>query len=268
MPGEGWGAAKHNGATGSGYTANLNVATPTPYSVSGAPDAIFLGLSVSNSNANYSGLGNHHLRWRIGTGTITLLDTIFTGYKQIKCYKTFPASQLANGNTPLRFDIINDQGALTDYQAYTYYSVKYPRIPNLQGSNNINFFVQNKSGQSKIRLDLTNAGGSNPIVLVQGDTPRMVPIVQNGTYKTCLIPNSTGGQEQFVIYKDSSLIQSIDAVHPINGTGNFTDFLSLSIDSALLMIYHKALEPASIEYANYRSSLAGGGYNVILCKCR
>ena len=265
VAGEGWSRGKVDGvAYGSMYTANINVSTPYPYTGPGAPNAEFQGLSVSNSNANYSGIGNHHLRWRVGSSSITLLDTIFTGYRQIRCNETFAANQLVNGNTPLRFDIINDQGATTDYQAYSYYHIKYPRIPNLQGNSQQAFWVENETGQSKIRLDLTNAGGANPLVLIHGDVPRIVPITPNGSLKTCLIPNSSSGQDQFVYYQDSSLISTINSVSAVNGSGTFTNFISSSIDSALLMIYHTDLAQASMDYASYRSSIAGGSYNVIL----
>lgn len=266
VPGEGWGTPKVNGVSG-GYTANLSLFTPTPYTGAGAPNPQFLGLSVSNSDATFTGSGNHHLRWRIGSSTITLLDTIFTGYRQIICNSSFPTSQLVNGNTPLRFDIIDDQGALTDFQAYTYYKLRFAQIPDFQGISSRTFFVDNAVGQSKIRLDIANAGFSTPMVMVLGTTPRIVPMAANGSgIYSVLIPNNGTSDPQKVIYKDETLIQSVNSLKPVNGTGSFTDFLSdfPTLDSALLMIYHKSLQPASEAYASYRSSLAGGGYNVLL----
>lgn len=263
MPGEGWGATKVNGASTT-YTANLTLTTNVPYTAGGVM-AEFRGLSVSNSDANFTGAGNHHLQWQIGASNQTLLDTIFTGYGQAICSKTFDPSILTNGSTPLKWKIIADLGVASDYQAYSYYSIKFPRLPNFLGSNNIDFYVVNDP-QGKIKLDVSNAGFANPIMLVHGDTPMMVPFTPNGGFHSVLIPNSTNGVNQKVIYRDASLITDVTTVSPVNGTSFFTDFTALpgSLEDALLFIYHDSLLSASMNYAAYRQSPAGGNYNVVM----
>lgn len=266
-PGEGWAKWSVNGATGSGYTIDLGSTTLFPFTGPSAPLVKFHGKSISASNADYTGFGNHHFKWEIGTSNTLLLDTIFIGYDQIIVNETISSSLLTNGATPIRWSIIDDQGAITDRQAVNYFTVTYPRIPNFSGSNNILFNVVNDP-QGKIRLDVTNAGYSIPIMFVHGDIPMMVPFSINGSSHSVLIPNSSNGIDQTIIYKDSSLIIDVLEVDPVGvmGDGSFTDFASIpsSLEDALLFIYHSKLESTSLNYAAYRNSIAGGNYNVVM----
>lgn len=265
VPGEGWGSGIVNGA--SGYTANLNLTTQHPYTGPGAPSARFIGLSVSDSDAELvsGGSYNHHLRWNIGSSNTQLLDTSYYSYKQIICDELIPSSLLTNGNTPITWNIIGDLGVATDYQSYSYYSIDYPRLPNFGGSNSFKFKVINDP-QGKIRLDISSVSYANPIMMVHGDTPMLVPFELNGGFHSAIIPNSTNGIDQTVIYNDESLIIDIDALSPVNGTGNFTNYAAVpsSIDAALIMVYHKSLEPVTVQYANYRETSLGGNYNTLI----
>jgi len=265
MPGEGWGTGSVNGVP-SGYNLNASSATPVPYSGVGAPDAIFKGLSSSSSNAASSGIGNHHLRWEVGSSSFVLADTVFSNYKFIKIERSFNPSLLSNGSTPVNWRIINDQGAATDFQAINYFSITYPRTTNFQGSTNFNFNVINNP-QGKIRIDATSVGASNPMLFVHGDAPRIIPFTNFGGGRSALIPNSSNGVNQTVIYIDSSQIQSIaTTLSPVNGNGQFTNFLNLplGIEEALLFVYHPKLETSTLNYAAHRSSPQGGAYNVVM----
>lgn len=264
MPGEGWGTSAVNGVSG-GYNLNVPTSTPVPYTGSGAPSAIFTGLSSSASNAASSGTGNHHLRWEIGTSNFPLADTVYSNYQFIKIVKPFDPALLSNGSTPVNWRIINDQGAATDFQAMNYFSITYPRTTNFQGSSQFNFNVINNA-QGKIRIDATNVGAINPMLFVHGDTPRIVPFANFGGGRSALIPNSGNGVNQQVIYIDSSQIQSILTLKPVNDNGQFTNFLTLplGIEEALLFIYHPKLYSSTLNYAAHRTSPAGGSYNVVM----
>jgi hypothetical protein len=269
VPGEGWGGTHVNGATypvPAGYVTNLNLYTQVPYTGPGAPLAHFHSLVNSNSNANASGSLNHHLRWGLGISDLTLIDTTYSGYTQIICDADVPSSELINGYSALKFEIINDLGAITDYQAFTYYSLRYPRIPDFLSTLSHSFAVDNNLSESKIRLDITSLAGSFPLAFVNGDTPRIVPIAPNGGVNSMLIPNSSSGLEQNVVYIDSTLIIDITAITPVGkfNDGAFTDFANIiNPDGALLMIYNKALKPVSDLYNIYRQSTAGGSYNTV-----
>lgn len=252
--GEGWSSGKANGAAG--YTWNSSsVELKQIYQGPGAPNVQFKGMQLGLSNANFTGTGNHHVQWTIGASNYSFVDSIWTGYKGILMQAAIPNSIFpASGPSNMKIHIIPDQGAITDYQSISWWSYTYPRIPTFNGENKLEFEVVDHPSQAKIRLDISNISYSSPLVFVHGETPRMIPMVQNGSAHTVLIPNSINGITQKVIFQDAAAVTSVTQLNPVNGNGSFTNFASLNIDSALLMIYHPSMKPAADNYASYRSS--------------
>lgn len=262
VEGEGWGSANFNGA--SGYTHTVPLSTPSLYTGGGAPDVKFHAKSTSNSNASIpsGSAGNHHLRWEVG-GT-TLHDDIFIGYRQTIVNQTFSSSLLSNGTTNALFQIIGDLNVATDYQSINYVSLEYPRTTNLNNNSYGDFYLLNNSSQAKIRLDVTNTNLSNPSAYVfEGNVPRKIPFVNNSGTWSGLIPNTTVSQRQRLIISSENDIISITNISAVNGTGDFTDFSALNYERAYLIFTSKVLQVGASEYANYRSSLAGGNHNVV-----
>lgn len=264
VEGEGWGSPNYNGMS-SGYSP-LTVTIPTPslYNGSGAPNASFHAKSSRNSNAAETspGSGNHHLRWQVGGNVF--FDEISTGYGQTTVDESLPVSFLANGNTDALFYIVGDLGVATDYQSLSYVSLKYPRTTNLNNSAYGDFYVVNNSTQAKIRLDFTNTNLSNPSAYVfEGNVSRKIPFVNNSGTWSGLIPNSTISQQQRLIISSENEINSISNLKAVNGTGDFIDYSALNYENAYLIISNKVLQSSVQEYATYRSSVAGGSYNVV-----
>ena len=262
MPGEGWGRSPVNGAAN--YALSLTASTPSVYSGLDAPLCRFRSVSVSNSNAAFTGLGNHHLQFTIGASDFVIADTIFTGYKSIRMDKSFIPTTLTSGNTILKWKIVGDQGAATDFQSLNYWSIIYPRIPNLGNANKMNFWVTNSTSESKIRLDLVNLDYANPLVFVLGTTPRIVPLLPGTGVFNALIPNDPTNATQLVVFQDESTLTNVGGLTPVNTTGFFNDYGQFSAENALIMVYHPKLQQAAIEYATYRQTALGGGHNPIL----
>ncbi|MDG1330789.1 MAG: C25 family cysteine peptidase [Crocinitomicaceae bacterium] len=264
VPGEGWGNPKYNGA-GGGWSNTVSLPTPLSYSGVGAPNAEFLALCTSASNAITAGSPyNHHLRLRLGNSGATIRDTSFYGYEQIKTVASIAATEMGPSSTPFYFEIIDDLGVAADRQAYTYLQMKYPRLTNFGNQPELQFSLRNSQTEAKTRLDITAAGYSDPIVFVHGETPRMIPFLPNGGTHSMLIPNSSSGIEQSVVYSNFSEVATV-SLTPVNGSGTFTDFSTIPgiQDSVLLMVFHESLGTAVDNYKSYRESLSGGGYNVV-----
>lgn len=262
VAGEGWGSPNYNGS--SGFSLPISVNTPSPYTNLGAPSALFHAKSMANSNANFTGQGNHHLRWEIGSSNTVIYDEVFIGYRQTVVEESLSTNILNNGNTIVTFRIIGDQGASTDFQSVQYIEIEYPRTLDLANAANAKFKVPNSSSQAKIRLDISNSNFSNPVCYVQGGgVDRFVPLVENGSLWQALIPNSSNGESQIInIYSENS-VNSVNTLTPINGNGFFTDFSVFNFEEAYLMIYPQSLQNASTQYSAYRSSLQGGAYNTL-----
>lgn len=261
-PGEGWGSSNYNGA--SNYSLAIDMLTPEVYSEPNAPTVTFHAKSNANSNASYTGSGNHHIRWELDN--LTLYDEVFVGYRQTVVNTDFSASLLTNGITKIHFKIIGDQGATTDYQSISYLSLEYPR--KTKGSETyVDWRILNSTTQSKIRLDIENNNISNPIgIVLEGGIDRMIPFENNGGTWIGLIPNSSNGSNQRFIFLDESNVKSVNNISAVNGTGYFFDYTSINLEDAYIILYNKVMQNSVNQYKAYRESANGGSHNVVLCE--
>ncbi|WP_107039841.1 putative type IX secretion system sortase PorU2 [Brumimicrobium mesophilum] len=260
--GEGWGGPNYNGA--SNYTLTIPVPTPDVYTGVGAPDASFHAKSNANSNASFSGSGNHHLRWELGSSGTEMHDEIFIGYRQTSVNKNFNPSILSNGTTNAFFKIIGDQGASTDFQSVSYVSVEYPRIPN-SNETSIDWEVRSAGTQAKSRLDISASNLINPTAYVFGNlNARKIPITNNGGVWQVLIPNSVNGANQKLIITSDADIKEINSISAVNGTGVFTDYSQINVEAAYILLYNQQMLSSATQYSSYRKTPNGGGYNVVM----
>ena len=115
----------------------------------------------------------------------------------------------------------------------------------------------------KSRIDLSNFTASAPLVLSFGSVPRYeIPTVNAGVVQF-IVPNTPSGNETEVLVVDMNNTLPVSSLYAVNGTGTFTDFSSMNIDSALILVYHPSLASSKDSYLSYRSSIAGGGHNVL-----
>ncbi len=263
--GEGWGSTMQNG--NNGYTWNFSSTVfESLYQGIDAPLIHYKAVTVGASNANYTGLGNHHTQHTIGASNFVLLDTIFHGYTSVHINKFFSPNILtSNTANNFKVNIIGDLGVATDYQSINFWSFVYPRTPSFLNTNKTAFSILNASGQSKVRLSMTNINLPNPYLFVLGSVPRKIPVVQTATgIYQALIPNDLSMSNQSVLLQDASTVLNISTLVPVNGTGTFTDFSALAnLDNTLLFVYQAKLSSVVQEYKVYRNSPLGGGYNVI-----
>ena len=265
VPGEGWGSAMQNGA--SGYSWNFSTTQlDNLYSGIDAPNVRLKSVVVGGSNAYAASLYNHHTRFTLGPNNTPIVDTLTIGYNALNIDKGFSPSLLpANGLTNFKINIVGDLGVATDYQSVNYWSFLYPRTMLLGGATKAEFLVKNEITQAKIRLNLTNVGMTSPFAFVFGSTPKVVYAVYAGGSCQLLIPNDPNYTYQKVVIQGAATISAIGNVTPVNQTGFFTDYSAIpNLQKALLMVYPTLLEPGVMDYAVYRSSPDGGDYNVIL----
>jgi hypothetical protein len=270
VQGEGWGKNALNAVNSTpqvwdfGSTQLENI-----FQGPGAPNVNYSAVVVGSSNAFFgSGPGNHHTRHTIGNTNFVLFDSIFSGYKSVYINKNFPASILpASGNSNYKVALINDLGVATDFQSINYWSFTYPRIPNFNNSTSATFSVLNSIGSNKIRLNISNLNVTNPIVFSIGSQVNKIPMIQSGGQWQCLIPNDNSLNEQRIVIQDINSVNNVTLLSPVNGTGQFSNYGAIpNLDNALLFVYPKKLRDKALEYASYRSSNAGGSYNVVLAQ--
>lgn len=267
VPGEGWGTAMQNGANG--FTWNYSSTTlDNLYSGAGAPNIKLASVMVGGSNAYSPNLYNHHTRLTIGGANSVLLDTLTVGYNAINIAKQFPVNLLpANGLTNFKVNIVGDLGVATDFQCVNYWSFLYPRTMNLGGANKTEFLVTNSAIQPKTYLSLTGVNLADPIVFAFGSTPKFIKTVTGATIASLLIPNDPNYATQKLVLQSNASVTNVPLVSAVSPSAYFFNYSATpNLQKALLFVYPKLLELGVLDYANYRSSPAGGDYNVILAE--
>ncbi|MGV3612031.1 MAG: C25 family cysteine peptidase [Fluviicola sp.] len=263
--GEGYGGVELATET-TDVSASIPIPTPNVYTgAAGLPVKLEYRLSSNSSGKNVNNTNqtilNHHTRVTFGTSNTLLIDTTYWDYYQLKEVTNHPISSLSNGTTYLNHEIIMDLNVTIQRQIITYAMLSYPRLPI---GNNLpfdRFFVPN--GAVKSRVDLSNFSGSAPLVLSFGSVPRYeIPTVNAGTLKF-IIPNNTWSNETEVLVVDMNNTLPVGGLTPVNGTGTFTDFSAMNLDSALIFVYHPSLTSSKNSYVSYRSSMSGGAHNVL-----
>ena len=260
-PGEGWTFNVDGVKSNQSFDMGL-VNTDLLYAGPDAPPAIFSFKNTSHSNSSFTEKGNHHFRISLKKSNEILIDTIFSGYKLINSLISLPAQKLIN-NGVFNYSIINDQGALTDFQGLGYIEQKVPQITSLNGSNNGVFSIFNSKINSKIRLSVKNHTIQNPFAFVFGDQLKYIAPAVNGTNLEFVISNSLLNTEQQFYIGDLSKVKNVSVVTPVNITGYFTNYSKISSEQAILMIYPLSLQSSAVNYASYRTSKEGGSHNVV-----
>jgi len=263
-PGEGWFSDIFNGAISGGNFLNTPVPNPDIFTGFGAPSATVITASASASDANYSGIGNHHLQLNYGSSNITAFDTIFSGYKLIKDTFDIPVSDMSLGSTNFQFKIIHDQGAVTDFQSVGSVSVKYPHTLNFPSSSIFNCTVPFNTSESKSRLDFTSFNSASPFLYVFSDTLKRISVSGVANNHQVLISNHPTGKDQKIFITDPTIITNVNSIIPVNGNGDFTDYSSNPVDSAYIILTHVSLLNEAGLYALHRSSPLGGNYNTLI----
>ena len=263
--GEGYGLPEI-AATTSNVSSDIPIPTPNVYTGTGAlPVRLECRVSSNSSGADINFPTqipiNHHTKLTFGASNLLLIDTIYKNYYQIKTIDNFLATDLTNGTTNIHHEIIADLNVTVDRQIFTYAMLSYPMLPISNHQPSQRFFVQN--GAVKSRIDFTSYTGSAPLVLSFGSVPRYeIPTLNAGSFQF-IIPNNPGNTETEVLIVDMNNTLSVGSLSPVNGNGTFTDFSSLTIDSALIFVYHPLLTSSKNSYESYRSSINGGGHNVL-----
>jgi hypothetical protein len=250
---EGWFGGGANAYASNASDRYTDVTLATPEAFSGGPDASVYSISASYSDAT-SGSPNHHLRLQhqISGNYQTVIDTIFSGYQQNNLFFDIPNAQI-EPTSRIRFQLVNDLGVATDYQAVSYVQLDYPRSTNLSGANVFEFYLDDHASQAKNYLQFSNYGGSNPILITLSDQVRRIPVVNTSGTLQAIIPNSVSGTRQRCLLVDNTQVQNISLLKPLE----FLDYSAIQLDSAFIIITHPSLMSSARTYATYRASPAG-----------
>ena len=228
--GEGWAGPRHqkNGS----YTENI----PSTNYQNAGPNA-FGKINIVSANSSSANLSNENHNTQVYVNNVLFHDTSYFGYASLHLDFEIPSNQISN--TTAVKHAISSIGQGTDYQ-HVFISLWYPHNFNFSSYDEILFGLSHIAGQ-KQRITITNMinGSSNPRMYFLDDINRTIPIITNGNNWEAVIPPPSSDSTVIFLF-DSSDVEIINSLYPINQSGYFTDYQSLQIDSAYLVVTHEA----------------------------
>lgn len=242
--GEGWTTSDFNLST-------YNVTVPAPDIYAGTSFTPTIKTIAIGSNES-----DHHVVIKINDVTVT--DTSFFGYK-VNRY-TYPVDDLLESNT---ISFISGPTS-TDRQRYSFIDLRYPRLFRFDNLSKIKFELPAIIGASTyLELDEYDEKATDPILYDLTNHKRMLGIVETDLSKFHL-PYNAGSAEIICSSQDPGDISTISGLKPVS----FINYHDPANQGTYLIISDASLFDDGTgvnrvqEYADYRSSLAGGNYNV------
>lgn len=240
---------------GSSRTYALN----TPNRYTGGPNSIIRTVAVGASK-DASILGNDH-ELKIEYNGNLMVDTLFSGYESNRFIYSVPTSTLSSPTTNFVFTSINS-GFTSNRTAVSYINVKYPHTLDLEGKNSFTLFLPD-NGSPKSFLPISNFNASGIVRMYDLTNARRIDVVTNGMLDSVLVTNN--GTERKCYITSDGFIENIASLQPVGAAAQFTDYSTLAVDSAYVIVTHSSLMSSALNYKTYRSSnIYGGFHNVIV----
>lgn len=247
--GEGWMGARFGKGAGSLERAVL---LPTANkSIGTAPNAIGRTVFASANNAS-APQDNHHIRvYRGANDAVQLANLSFHGYQLNAVDFSIPHGQV-NEMTRINHKVIDDLEAVSDHFRIAYTELTYSHGKNVSDLSTLEFEVVRNNSQDKFHVDLRGIGYESPVIYSFGEQGYRITGQTMGDTLDFLLPNQTIGKSRIFITDASGFIDS--DLEPVSGNAHFTDFASLSPDSAFIIVTHPSLMGSAQQYANYRTN--------------
>jgi hypothetical protein len=251
--GEGW-ASPDIGKNATLTTVLNNLYT---YTGPGAPTDANFKIHASG----YNPLNIRTMRVKLNGDSI-IGQPMISNY-QHKVNKTIPVSLISSGTASIEITNLCDVVG-SDRMLAAMLEIHYPRQYNFGGASNFSFSLPANAGGNYIEISNFNYGGEAPVLFDLTNGRRYVGDISNpALVKFALLPTSQEQKLVLVSQQPSNLttVANFQQRNFINyglaaNQGNY-----LIITHPLLLNGSNGSQPVN-DYVAYRSSAAGGGYNV------
>ncbi len=256
-----------NGSSNQSYTFQI----PNFYSLNPGLSPTFDVTTISQSN--YAGLSpNHH--FSIKVNNIQKINTTYNGFALSHFNFNITAAELGLSQTcNLLFEAILPSGApqsYTDADAAANIRLTYPHTQSLNNEASPVSYSMIIPGDAsgEAFLNLTGFGLANgaPVLYNKTNWSRIQTVIQTSKVRA-LIPGIISDTSKCYISSDFQNVLP-SAIQPVregfSPNDRFTNFKAAPLNSPYIIISHRSLWPEAINYSNYRSSSAGGSFQVVL----
>ncbi len=193
-------------------------------------------------------------------GTI-VADTTMNSFNDLQTTRPVPIGLISGSSATVSY--INNSPVSTDRMVASFYELSYPRQWNFGGSQNFIFQLPAKS--AGYLLNITNfaiSGSATPVLYDMTNGLRYTAVVSGSTLSFAL-GGSTAARSFVLLNEDPSTVTTVTTL-----TGKVFENMATTANQGNFVIitnpilYTGANGNPILAYKNYRSSVAGGSYDV------
>lgn len=222
---------------------------------SGPPAKIEL-WAAGASNPVQSGVSlDHNHILRFGSAQ---LDTSLYDFSFFKHKLQTSASDIAAANFAYQFILAPAQNSPSTRNAIYYAELQLPQTYQLSNRSSHDLYIPNNSLQAKFTLQINGFNAFNtPVYLYDiSNKIRMLPQSTGSNAFQVVVPNGAIVEKHCVLVSDSS-INKVTSISKIKSAaaidGQFRDFSTMYSNRNYLVLTHKSLWNAAVEYTEYRN---------------
>lgn len=244
-----------------GMEQNYTVSTPAKYTGEGAPNAS-VEVKVCGRSDDFGSFIDHHTRIKVH-GTI-YVDNTFEAHKNVVMSNSVFLTDITTPSTIVTYQSVGDFSSIDNISA-VYTALTYPRQFDFDNARNFAFTLEDNTAKY-LEIENFNAGGA-PVLYDLTNQTRIIPVEEAGVFKFNLQAGADPNvpRELFFSNTTSGLsITTISSLTPIN----FTNYAQFTNQGNYIIMTHPLLREGAVDevqrYADYRASVAGGEYNVVI----
>ncbi len=224
---------------------------------------VYPGGPAATFRLNLTGNAYNERKYRVKINNDSIWGNTlnFLSYEKIEV-QNIPLSVLASDSA--KIEIKNQSSNQYDRLVVAQYELVYPRIFNFGASSNFEFELQANASGNYLEISNFNHGSVAPVLYDQTNGNRYIGDISNPSLvKFALLPSSVT-RKLILISLNPGNIRSVNSF----ATRNFVNYLSADKQGDFLIITHPSLYTGAngtnpiADYKTYRSSVAGGSFNV------
>jgi len=218
----------------------------------GGPDATLkYGVTGNALNAR---------RVKVAVNTIPVADTSMDYFNDLVGTVSVPVSMFSGGIANIRYS--NGSSVASDRMVMSFSELTYPRVFNFGNQNNFPFQLPAKAQGYYLEIVGFNFTAA-PVLYDLTNNQRIVGDIAVPYTVRFVIPGSSNDRQLVLVSEDPSNVSTISALT----TKRFIDFKDATNQGNYIIISNSLLYNGTsgnnpvADYANYRKSAAGGGFN-------
>jgi hypothetical protein len=192
-----------------------------------------------------------------------LEDTAMNSFNDLKTSVSFPVSLINSGSASVQFANHSQAVTYLDKMVVSYYEINYPRQFNFGGQANFYFELPARAAGYFLNITNFNAGSAVPVLYDMANGEQYQAVVSAGNVLSFELTGSANPRKLVLVSEDPANILTVNSLTQ----KTFINFSNTANQGNYIIISNPRLYTGSsgnnpvMDYKNYRSSAAGGGYN-------